>query len=154
MASFLEEGCHVTTRILKTSDGGIFKHIKCSAKRSRYDGLNTVDFDILEEQNYYLIRNITVDLKFTTTRQPEKMCPTDKVFQDLGREFAEKIIAEKNKTTIASSTTPSPQPEESPIMPKMKLPGKISIEIDPEKPFKRCVVNGVKILYREKLFPV
>ena len=142
-----ENGNSPATRILKTSDGAIFKHIKCSAKRSPYDGLNTVDFEILEEQNYHLIRNITVDLKFTTTRQPEKMCPTDKVFQDLGREFAEKIKAEGHKKTISSATTPSPQPEKSPIMSKMKLPGKISIEMDPGKPVKSFVVDGVRILF-------
>ena len=120
-------------------------------KRSPYDGLNTVDFEILEEQNYHLIRNITVDLKFTNTRQPEKMCPTDKVFQDLGREFAEKIKAEESNKTMPGSTTPSSQPEDSPINQKIKFPGKISIEMDPEKPLKSFVVDGVRILFEDHI---
>ena len=119
--------------------------------RSPYDGLNTVDFEILEEQNYHLIRNITVDLKFTNTRQPEKLCPTDKVFQDLGRAFAEKIKAEEHNKTTPASTTPSSQSEDSPIIQKMKFPGKVSIEMDSEKPLKSFVVDGVRILFEDNI---
>ena len=88
------------------------EHFKCSAKRYKSDGLNTLDYEILKEENLNLIRNITVDLKFTNTKQPGVMCPYDYVFEKLGRRFEEKVLngsdlAEKsdwlkNFTVIAS----------------------------------------------------
>ena len=68
------------------------EHFKCSAKRYKSDGLNTLDYEILEEENLGLIRNITVDLKFSTTKQPEKLCKYDKLFEVLGKLFEEKIL--------------------------------------------------------------
>jgi len=68
------------------------EHFKCSAKRYKSDGLNTLDYEILEEENLGLIRNITVDLKFSTTKQPGKLCKYDKLFEILGKLFQEKIL--------------------------------------------------------------
>ena len=67
-------------------------HLKCSAKRYKSDGLNTLDYEVLSEENLGLIRNVTVDLKFSTTKQPEKLCKYDKLFEILGKLFEETIV--------------------------------------------------------------
>ena len=61
-------------RILSSGDKvkNIHKHIQCSSKRYLSDGLSTLDFEILEKHDYHLLVNVTVDLKFTTTRQGDR----------------------------------------------------------------------------------
>ena len=68
------------------------EHFKCSAKRYKSDGLNTLDYEVLSDENLGLIRNVTVDLKFSTTKQPEKLCKYDKLFEILAKVFEEKIL--------------------------------------------------------------
>ena len=65
---------------------------KCSAERFESDGLTTLDYMILEEHNLGLIRNISVDVKFTTTRLPRKLCKYDSFFQDLAKIFDQKVL--------------------------------------------------------------
>ena len=79
----------------------IHSHIVCSSKRYMYDGLSTLDFEILEKHDYHLLVNATVDLKFTSTRQPDKMCVTDEVFQIAAMEFAKKLNLTSNVLKIA-----------------------------------------------------
>ena len=70
---------------------------KCSAKRYKSEGLNTLDYKILSEENLHLIRNITVDLRFTTQHTIDPKCPYNYVFEELGKRFVEKVLSDQNE---------------------------------------------------------
>ena len=76
------------------------EHLRCSAERFESDGLTTLDYLILEENNLGLIRNISVDVKFTNTRQPKKLCEYDFFFQKLGKLFDQKVLNSNEEDTL------------------------------------------------------
>ena len=76
------------------------EHFRCSAERFLSDGLTTLDYLILEEDDLGLIRNISVDVKFTNTRQPRKLCEYDSFFEKLGKLFDQKVLNGNEKDTL------------------------------------------------------
>ena len=76
------------------------RYNKCASTSSApKKGTSTLDYEVLGEENFHLIRNITVDLKFTDTKVPVKKCKFDETFLQLGKEFKQKYLTNKNETT-------------------------------------------------------
>merc|ERR1711976_653757 len=52
----------------------------CSANRSEHDGLNNLYFEKISDDNFHLIRKITVDLKYgDQSHEPRVLCPGDRI---------------------------------------------------------------------------
>ena len=66
---------------------------KCSANRWQYDGIGNTEFKIVEEDDFNLYKNITVDLQYGQTPNPKKMCAGDYFARKKAKEFLSKIGA-------------------------------------------------------------
>ena len=52
----------------------------CSANRSEHDGLSNLYYEKISDENFHLIRKITVDLKYgDQSHEPRVLCPGDRI---------------------------------------------------------------------------